>query len=78
MKNGYRVIDTDTHVGRPRDAGAVRRAGAAFAVGRVGGLPSPITDGGHQLSISPYPYRRKIRESTVIDDSARVPGRPRR
>ena len=71
MKNGYRVIDTDTHVGPNLEtleqyAGPVLRS----RWGELADYFSPITDGGHQLSISPYPYRRKMRESTVIDDSA--------
>ena len=36
---------------------------------------SPITDGGHQLSIAPYPYRRRLRESTVVDDAGSRAGK---
>ena len=71
MKNGYRVIDTDTHVG-PNLETLEQYAGPVLRErwGELAEYFSPITDGGHQLSISPYPYRRKMRESTVIDDSA--------
>jgi uncharacterized protein len=70
MKNGYRVIDTDTHVG-PNLETLELYAGPALRErwGELAGYFSPITDGGHQLSISPFPYHRKMRESTVLDDS---------
>ena len=71
MKNGYRVIDTDTHVG-PNLETLEQYAGPVLRErwGELADYFSPITDGGHQLSISPYPYRRKMRESTVLDDGA--------
>ncbi len=55
MKNGYRVIDTDTHVG-PNLETLEQYAGPVLRErwGELAGYFSPITDGGHQLSISPY------------------------
>ncbi len=61
MRNGYRVIDTDTHVG-PNVETLEKFAGPAL-LERWGELEpyfSPVTDGGHMLSISPIPYKRRL------------------
>ena len=69
MKQGYRIIDTDTHVGPNLETlERVRRARAARALGRARpSTASPVTDGGHHLSISPFPYKR----TTAAVDRAR-------
>ncbi len=61
MRSGYRVIDTDTHVG-PNVETLQKFAGPAL-LERWGELEqyfSPVTDGGHMLSISPIPYKRRL------------------
>lgn len=61
MRNGYRVIDTDTHVG-PNVETLKNFAGPAL-LERWGELEpyfSPVTDGGNMLSISPIPYKRRL------------------
>jgi predicted TIM-barrel fold metal-dependent hydrolase len=71
MKHGYRIIDTDTHVGPNLET--LSEYASAKLKQRWGELDQywmPVTDGGHHLSISPYPYKRKLRESTVLDTSA--------
>jgi predicted TIM-barrel fold metal-dependent hydrolase len=61
MRSGYRIIDTDTHVGPNMEtlhefaSPALRDRWEELA-----GYLQPITDGGHQLSINPIPYRRKF------------------
>ena len=67
MKQGYRIIDTDTHVG-PNLETLVDFAGPALRArwDELDQYRMAVTDGGHHLSISPFPYKRKLRESTVI------------
>jgi predicted TIM-barrel fold metal-dependent hydrolase len=71
MKQGYRIIDTDTHVG-PNLETLAEYAGPRLKErwSELDEYWMPVTDGGHHLSISPYPYKRKLRESTVLDGSA--------
>ena len=71
MKQGYRIIDTDTHVG-PNLETLAEYAGPVLRErwSELDQYWMPVTDGGHHLSISPYPYKRKLRESTVLDTSA--------
>ena len=59
MRDGYRIIDTDTHVG-PNVETLQRYAGPRL-LDRWQELTAffqPVTDGGHSLSINPIPYKR--------------------
>jgi predicted TIM-barrel fold metal-dependent hydrolase len=68
MKNGYKIIDTDTHVG-PNLETLVEYASPTLRDrwSELDQYRLAVTDGGHHLSISPYPYRRRLRESTVLE-----------
>jgi len=59
MRDGYRIIDTDTHVG-PNVETLHRYAGPRLLERWDELTPylQPVTDGGHSLSINPIPYRR--------------------
>jgi predicted TIM-barrel fold metal-dependent hydrolase len=61
MKDGYRIIDTDTHVG-PNVETLKGYAGPGLLErwDELTKYHMAITDGGHQFSIEPYPYRRKF------------------
>jgi predicted TIM-barrel fold metal-dependent hydrolase len=61
VRDGLRVIDTDTHVG-PAVEVLQRFAGPRLRERWDELLPyySPLTDGGHQLSIKPIPYKRPM------------------
>jgi predicted TIM-barrel fold metal-dependent hydrolase len=69
MKQGYRVIDTDTHVG-PNLETLVQYASPKLRErwAELDGYRMAVSDGGHHLSISPFPYKRRLRQSTVLDD----------
>jgi predicted TIM-barrel fold metal-dependent hydrolase len=61
MRDGYRIIDTDTHVGPSVEtlelfADAPLRARWP----ELGQYEQAATEGGHFLSIQPYPYRRRL------------------
>ena len=68
MKQGYRIIDTDTHVGPSVET--LSRVTPAPRCAPAGTNWSSTawrsTDGGHHLSISPFPYRRRLRQATVL------------
>ena len=68
MKQGYRIIDTDTHVG-PNLETLAEYAGPALRERwhELDQYWMPVTDGGHHLSISPFPYKRRLRQSTVLE-----------
>ncbi len=69
MKQGYRIIDTDTHVG-PNLETLIEFAGPALRArwDELDQYRMAVTDGGHHLSISPFPYKRRLRQSTVLDN----------
>src|SRR5215204_6360556 len=71
MKQGYRIIDTDTHVG-PNLETLGEYAGPKLRERwhELDEYWMPVTDGGHHLSISPFPYKRRLRQSTVLDAEA--------
>jgi uncharacterized protein len=74
MKQGYRIIDTDTHVG-PNVETLAEYAGPRLRERwhELDQYWMPVTDGGHHLSISPFPYKRRLRQSTVLEtDSSRA------
>ena len=74
MKQGYRIIDTDTHVG-PNMETLVEYASPALRArwDELDQYRMAVTDGGHHLSISPFPYKRRLRQSTVLEaDGARA------
>jgi predicted TIM-barrel fold metal-dependent hydrolase len=61
VQNGHRIIDTDTHVGP--NVETLREYAGPSLLARWGELEpyyQAITDGGHQLSINPTPFRRKF------------------
>jgi uncharacterized protein len=61
MREGYRVIDTDTHVGPTMEV--LRQYASPRLEARWDELlvyEQPVTEGGHQLSINPIPYRRRF------------------
>jgi predicted TIM-barrel fold metal-dependent hydrolase len=61
MRDGYRVIDTDTHVGPTMEV--LRQYASPRLEARWDELlayEQPVTEGGHQLSINPIPYRRRF------------------
>ena len=61
MKNGYRIIDTDTHVGPNIETLRLHASDELLARwDELTQYHQAITDGGHQLSINPIPYRRKF------------------
>jgi predicted TIM-barrel fold metal-dependent hydrolase len=61
MRDGQRIIDTDTHVG-PSIETLEQFAGPALRArwDELDPFRQPSTEGGHHLSIHPYPYRRKL------------------
>ncbi len=61
MRDGYRIIDTDTHVG-PSVETLEQFAGPALQArwGELEPFFQPSSEGGHHLSIHPFPYRRKL------------------
>ena len=71
MKQGYRIIDTDTHVG-PNLETLGEYAGPKLRERwhELDEYWMPVTDGGHHLSISPFPYKRRLRQSTVLENEA--------
>ena len=73
VRQGYRVIDTDTHVGPTADV-LYDYGSAALTARRAELAPYefPMRDG-VGLSISPYPYKRAMGEKPA-DDGGR-PGR---
>ncbi len=65
MRNGYRIFDSDTHVGPSIEtleqfAGPVLRDRWS----ELAPFHQPQTEGGHHLSIHPFPYRRRLGTST--------------
>jgi len=61
VKNGYRIIDTDTHVGPTIET--LREHASPALLDRWGELDQyyqAVTEGGNALSINPMPYRRKF------------------
>ncbi|MGD9999770.1 MAG: amidohydrolase family protein [Ilumatobacteraceae bacterium] len=70
MKQGYKVIDTDTHVG-PNLETLVEYASPRLKErwDELDGYRMAVSDGGHHLSISPFPYKRRLRQSTVLEES---------
>lgn len=76
MKNGYRIIDTDTHVGPTVDV--LYDYGSAELTRRRDELrPYEIeTRDGIGLSISPYPYKRQMRERSGEDGTGKAGGAP--
>lgn len=61
MKHGFRIIDTDTHVGP--NVETLREFAGPALLERWDDLAKyhmAVTDGGHQFSIEPIPYRRKF------------------
>jgi predicted TIM-barrel fold metal-dependent hydrolase len=61
VKNGMRIIDTDTHVGP--NVETLQQYASPTLLERWDELTKyhmAITDGGHHLSINPIPYRRKF------------------
>jgi predicted TIM-barrel fold metal-dependent hydrolase len=73
LKQGYRIIDTDTHVG-PNLETLEQFVGPKLRErwGELDQYRMAVTDGGHHLSISPYPYKRKIGESTMPEAGSRA------
>src|SRR5579864_8088122 len=61
MKNGFRIIDTDTHVGPTVDV--LKKYGSSNLLDRwpeLAPYERKMRDG-YMLSISPIPYRREMR-----------------
>jgi predicted TIM-barrel fold metal-dependent hydrolase len=73
MRNGFRIIDTDTHVG-PTVEVLEKYAGPALRArwDELTQYFSPVTGGGHQLSIEPIPYRRRM--GATSEAEAATPG----
>ena len=61
MKQGYRIIDTDTHVG-PSIETLEQFAGPALAArwDELRPYYQPSSEGGHFLSIEPMAYKRQM------------------
>jgi len=61
MREGYRIIDTDTHVG-PSVETLEQFAGPVLRDrwGELEPFKQPSSEGGHHLSIHPFPYKRKL------------------
>jgi predicted TIM-barrel fold metal-dependent hydrolase len=61
MRDGYRIIDTDTHVG-PSVETLEQFAGPVLRErwNELDVFRQPSSEGGHHLSIHPFPYRRKL------------------
>ena len=75
VRQGYRVLDTDTHVGPTADV--LYDYGSAELTARRSELEPyefPMRDG-VGLSISPYPYKRAMGEKPATDgaDQGKVP-----
>jgi predicted TIM-barrel fold metal-dependent hydrolase len=72
VRNGYRIIDTDTHVG-PCVEVLEKFAGPALRARWDELLPyyQPLTDGGHQLSINPIPYKRPMGQHLAAEAGVR-------
>jgi predicted TIM-barrel fold metal-dependent hydrolase len=71
MRNGYRIIDTDTHVGPTVDV--LYEYGSAALLARRAELEPyerPFRDG-IGLSINPYPYKRKMGEKADAGEAER-------
>jgi uncharacterized protein len=62
MRSGYRIIDSDTHVG-PNVETLELYAGPALKArwGELAQYYQRVTEG-HHLSIEPYPFKRQLRE----------------
>jgi uncharacterized protein len=63
VRNGFEVIDTDTHVGP--NVETLRNFAGPSLLERWHELEpyfSPVTDGGHMMSIGPIPYKRRLGE----------------
>jgi predicted TIM-barrel fold metal-dependent hydrolase len=73
VRNGYRVIDTDTHVGPTVDV-LYDYGGTELAARRAELEPYefPMRDG-TGLSISPYPYKRQMGEKAGDEAASRAP-----
>ncbi len=68
MRDGYRIIDTDTHVGPSVET--LQQFASAALLDRWEELAifnQPSSEGGHHLSIHPFPYRRKLGTSPEAD-----------
>lgn len=76
MRNGYRIIDTDTHVGPPVDV-LYEFASPALQGRRSELRPFEIEmRDGIGLSIGPYPYSRHMGESPHSGETIDAGGRP--
>jgi predicted TIM-barrel fold metal-dependent hydrolase len=75
MRDGYRVIDTDTHVG-PSVETLEQFAGPALRArwSELEPFVQPSSEGGHHLSIHPFPYRRRLGTSPEGDLAAATGG----
>jgi hypothetical protein len=72
VKQGYRIIDTDTHVG-PSIETLEQFAGPALAArwDELRPYYQPSSEGGHFLSIEPMAYKRRMGASYLGDESVR-------
>ncbi len=72
MRSGYRIIDSDTHVG-PNVETLELYAGPALTArwGELARYYQPVTEG-HHLSIEPYPFKRQLGE--VSGEQRATPG----
>jgi predicted TIM-barrel fold metal-dependent hydrolase len=66
MKNGYRIIDTDTHVG-PSVETLEEYAGPRLRQrwDELAPYYMQVTEGGHHLSINPMPFKRAMRQTSA-------------
>jgi predicted TIM-barrel fold metal-dependent hydrolase len=77
VRNGYRVIDTDTHVGP--NVETLQNFASPTLLARWGELEqymSPVTDGGNMLSISPIPYKRLLGQPVNAEAAVAGAGNP--
>lgn len=72
MKNGYRIIDTDTHVGPNLET--LRQYATPVLLSRWSELDpylQPVTLGGHHLSVNPIQYDRTLGEQNTGEVTVR-------
>lgn len=69
MRNGYKIIDTDTHVGPTADI--LYEYGSAELLARRSELAPYEREfrDGIGLSINPFPYKRKMGESAFVEEA---------